>query len=248
MYGNVRGYMKKTIKKTTKTAKTKRIVKTEPQNEEIIFPEESSFAEQTEVQPEINPKKRQFPSLTTITIFLLLGILLGILIAYQGMPIAAIVNGQPIFRWEVANMLFQRYGQQSLQGIITERLIAAEAQKSGVSVTQSDIDEKAKQILSSFGSSMSVDDFLKFQGMEKKDFDNQIKLQLTVEKLLGKDLNITEQDVTNYIASNQAILVATDPAKLREEAANALRDEQIGEKVQTWLQEIKAKASIKSFL
>lgn len=233
-------------KKPTATAKRKTI-------EEPVMDEASTV--ETPVYEQFVPEKknqassvRRFPSFTTITIFILIGILLGLLFAYQGMPIAAIVNGQPIFRWEIANVLFQRYGQQTLQGTITERLIANEAQKSGVNVTQSDIDEKAKQILSSFGSSMTVEDFLKFQGMEKQDFDNQVKLQLTVEKLLSKDLSITDEDINAYIASNQATLVATEPAKLREEAKNAIRDEKISEKVQTWLEDLKAKASIKSFL
>ena len=213
-----------------------------------VVTEDLTFTEEPVDVVKETPTRRHFPSFTTIAILLLVGILLGVLFAYQGLPVAAIVNGQPIFRWEVANVLFQRYGQQTIQGIVTERLIASEAQKSGITVTQTDIDSKSKQILSSFGSNMTVDDFLKFQGMQKQDFDNQIKLQLTVERILGKDLTITDSDVQSFIASNQATLVATDPAKLKEEATNAIRDEKISEKVQEWLQELKAKASIKSFL
>ncbi len=244
MYGNVRGYIMKKTKKTSpkRSAKSK--------NEEVMTAPEMPVYEQPTMplKEDHHTSQRKFPSLTTIVTCLLAGIIVGVLFAYQGMPIAATVNGQPIFRWEIANILFQRYGQQTIQGVITERLIASEAQKSGVAVSQSDIDAKAQQILSSFGSNMSVDDFLKFQGMQKQDFDNQIKLQLTVEQLLSKDLKITDDDVTAYIATNQATLTATDPAKLRDEARNAIKDEKISEKVQEWLQELKSKASIKSFL
>jgi foldase protein PrsA len=204
------------------------------------------YTHKMESQQNIPP--RRFPPVTTLIIFTLIGILIGILFAYGGTPVVSMVNGQPVFRWELANVLIQRYGRQTLQGMVTERLIAEEAKKSGVQITQADIDAKAKQILSNFGSAITVEDFLKFQGMEREDFDHQIKLQLTVEKLLSKDLHITEADVTNFIATNQAKLVATDPAALREEARNAIVEEKVSEQVQSWLEELKRKASIQQFL
>ena len=223
----------KTPKKTKKTVK----------KTELIVDEPKDIQWQEPVPVEKLPRKKSFP-FTIVSGALLLGILLGLVVAYGGMPVMALVNGQPIFRWEAAQVLFQRYGSQTVEGMITEKLIAGEAQKANVTVSQTDITTKEQEILKNFGSNMSIDDFLKLQGLQRKDFDNQIKLQLTVQKLLGKDITISNQDIDSYIASNSGSLTATEPAKLREEAKSALFDEQISAKIQTWLQEIKAKAKI----
>lgn len=198
-------------------------------------------------EPMIAKPKTKSPRYTLFIFVLLVGLLIGLVVAYGGTPVMALLNGQPIFRWEAAGVLFQRYGQQTMEGMITERLVTDEAKKENVTVSQSEIDVKEKDILKNFGSNMSVDEFLKFQGMQKADFDNQIKLQLIVQKILGKNIAISNIDIDNYIASNGASLTSTNPATLRDEAQSALFDEKISEKLQTWLQEIKAKATVQRF-
>jgi hypothetical protein len=84
--------------------------------------------------------------------------------------------------------------------------------------------------------------------MTKADFEDQLRLQLTVEKLLGKDITITDADVTAYVASNGSTLTATTEAGLREEAKQAIFSQQINDKLQTWFSGIKTKASILRFL
>ena len=73
-------------------------------------------------------------------------------------------------------------------------------------------------------------------------------MQLTVEKLLGRDIQITEADIDNFIATNSATLTATEPAKLREEARNTIMSQKISEKLQPWFLEIKEKAKVFKFL
>ncbi len=193
-----------------------------------------------------SPKK--FPSITTPLIFILIGILVGILLSYGGRPIVSFVNGQPIFRWELANALISRYGSQTLQGIILERLIEDEAKKSSVQITQEQIDQKIDALLQSFGNNITLESFLSFQGLQKRDLDRQIKLQLTVEELLLKDMPITDADIQAYIATNQARLVATDHARLKEEARSAIAEERISENLRSWLDALKEKANIQIFL
>lgn len=244
----------KKVKKPTTTLKSrKKTTRVSKKNEEVYdFPLESSLenSENQSFESNVSPvnKKMQFPSLTMMAIFILIGVVIGIAVAYQGLPFVALVNGRPIFRFEIANLLFSRYGQQTIESMITEKLIAGEAQKSGITISQADIDAKAQEILKNFGSTMSVEEFLQFQGIERKDFDNQIRLQMTVEKILSKDLVITDMDVDTFIASNRALLRSTDAASLKEEARTAIRDEKISEKVQVWLEELKNKASIQKFL
>ena len=47
-------------------------------------------------------------------------------------------------------------------------------------------------LVKTLGPDVKLDDLLKYQGMTKTDFENQIRLQLTVEKILGKDVAVAE--------------------------------------------------------
>lgn len=173
---------------------------------------------------------------------------IGLLAANKGLLVAAVVNGKPIYSWQLNSALRNRFGQQTLEGMIGEQLIADQAQSSGVTVTQADIDTKQAEVLGSLGADVKLDDLLKFQGLTKSDFINQLKLQLLVEKLLTKDMKISDEDVKQFIATNGATLTATDPAKLKMEAIQAIKTSVVNEKLQTWFTEIRQKAKILKFL
>lgn len=168
--------------------------------------------------------------------------------ANKGWVLAAIVEGKPIFSWQLNSTLRTRYGQQTLEGMIGEAIIEKEAKKSGVNVTKEDIEAKQKEILSSLGTEVNLADFLKFQGMSEQDFNQQLKVQLTVERLLTRDLVVSEQDIDNYLATSSATLTATDPASLREEAKNAIISNTVSEKLQSWFLELRQKSNVVKFL
>ena len=178
----------------------------------------------------------------------LISLLLVLALTNKGLLLAAVVDGKPIFSWNLDRTLRLRYGQQTLEGMIGEMLIAKEAEKAGISITNEDVEKKQKEILSSLGTEVNLDDFLKFQGMTKADFDQQLRVQLTVEKLLTKDLTISDADINAYIATNRAMLVATDPAKLKEEARKAIVGDTVSEKLQSWFVEVRQKANVTKFL
>lgn len=174
--------------------------------------------------------------------------LAGLLWVNKGMVVAAVVNGRPIFRWELNSALASRFGKQMLESMISERLVTDAAGSLGIRISKQEVEGKMAEIVKSLGGGMSVDDLLKYQGMTREDFENQIRLQMTVERVLTKDLVITETDIDNFIATNRATLVATDPATLRDEARSAIIGNQANEKLQPWFKELKDKAKILRFL
>lgn len=190
------------------------------------------------------PKKKF--SWKMIVVILVL-VLVGLVAAKKGWIVAATVNGRPIYSWELNTALRNRFGQQTLEGMIGEQLIADQASSQGVKVTQEDVEKKQKDVLASLGADVKLDDLLKFQGLTKEDFVKQLKLQLLVERLLTKDLTIRDTDIQNYIASNSATLSATDPAKLKSEAEQAIRTNMVNEKLQSWFAEIRKTAKVIKF-
>ena len=190
---------------------------------------------------------RRIPWGRVAVVVVILG-LVAFFVSHKGLVVAAVVDGRPIFRWQLNSVMTARYGAQTLDSMISQSLIDEQAQKAGVSVSGADIAKKETDLVKSLGSNVSLDDVLKYQGMTKADFEDQLRLQLTVEKLLGKDITITDADVDGYLASNAATLTATDEAGQREEAKQAIFSQDINNKLQTWFTGIKAKASILNFL
>lgn len=191
--------------------------------------------------------KSPMPTAKVALVVLVLG-LIAIFVSNKGLLVAGMVNGKPIFRWELNSVLVSRFGKQTLEGMISERLISQEAARAGVSVSQAELDAKTKLLVDSLGGGMSIDQLLSYQGMTRADFDSQLRLQLTVEKLLGKDIRVTDDEIANYIATNSATLTATDEAGIKEEARQAIMSQRISEALQPWFTDIKEKANILRFL
>ncbi len=193
----------------------------------------------------VMPSFQNAPKTKSWKVPVFLVVLLVLLVAARkGWIVSAVVNGRPIFSWQLNNVLVSRFGKQTLEGMVGETLIVQEARKAGVRVIQADIDAKASEFTQSLGSGVNLDDLLRLQGMTKEDFENQILVQLTIEKLLSRDLVITESDIDTFIATNRARLTATTEAALRDEARQTITADFVGEKIQTWFTELKAKAKI----
>ncbi len=190
------------------------------------------------------------PKFNTKLLYMAVGLLalLALVLANKSVFLAAVVGSKPVFSWELNRVLVDRYGKQTLEGMISEQLIANEAKKQNISVSSGDIKSREEEIVKGLGSGMPLEELLKIQGLSKEEFDRQITLQLTVQKILGKDLVITQDDIDMFIASNRATLVATEEASLRVEAKQAILDSKIGEKLQPWFNELKTKAKILRFL
>jgi hypothetical protein len=166
----------------------------------------------------------------------------------KGLVLAAVVNGKPVFSWQLTQTLKSRFGAQTLEGMIGEMLVADEAKKQGVAVAPEELEAKRAEVVASLGGEAQFEDLLSFQGMTRADFENQIRLQLLVQKLLGAGVEVTEEEIDVYVRDNAATLTATDPAQLRVEARNVILDQKVSEKIQPWFLELKDNAKIMRFL
>lgn len=198
--------------------------------------------------PEMHESRSLWKSPKMIALAIVVIGLIALFLTNKGLLIAGMVNGKPIFRWELTKVLTSRFGQQTLEQIISERLIADAAAKEGVTVTQDEISTKVAEITAGLGQNANLDELLRMQGMSRSEFESQIRLQLLIRNVLGRDITITEVDIDNYIATSGALLVSTETAKLREEAKQAIFDSKVGEKLQVWFEELRQNASIQRFL
>jgi hypothetical protein len=230
-----RKLMKTTTKKHTvrKSSIKQAVIETEP-----MMTPEPAFA------PFVGEQKKQNMMSFWIGTVIVALVIIGTFAYKNGYIVSATVDGQPIFSWQLVGELLRRYGKQTIDGMITEKMIDIESNREGIVISQNDIDARQKDMMKQFGNEVKVEDVLAMQGLTKKDFDRQVSIQLAVEKMLTKGFTVSDNDVANYLATNSAMFTATEEAVLKEDVKKTLQDEYIAKTFQSWFTGLKDKAKV----
>lgn len=178
----------------------------------------------------------------------LLVIIILALIFYlsKGQFIVATINGQPVWRLTLIRELEKQGGKKVLDSLITKTLILQEAKKQKVSVTDEEVNKEISQIEETVKSQgQNLDQLLIAQGMTKNDLIEQIRTQKLVEKIVGKDIKITDEEIKNYFEENKSSFPKDKKLEeVEEDIKKQLEQEKLSEKIQTWIQSLRDAAKI----
>lgn len=225
----------------------KRIVRRN--KEDISFNPSASWQEEKTVSDPVPEPIKKSSSRVRNIIFVLILVLALLFWKFKGYFIVATVNGQPVSRWELTTLLLRRFGDQSLDNIINERLILSAAKQKGIFVTPYDIDQKIEEVKKRLEGKMTIDEALKYQGMTTEELKRQIEIQLSIDKLFDKETTVSASEIDEYLQQNSQLgKNATDPSALREEIKNILRQQKTTEIFDSWFNNIRKNAKIQKFL
>lgn len=196
-----------------------------------------------------------------LLIFLLLGTL-GLVFfgnslvrAWQERTAAAVVNGETIGKGQLERRLIQSYGEDTIQRMIDEVLSLQEGKKQKITVSKdevlAEISEVEKQIAPE-----KLDDALSARKLTRSDLEHQIVVKLTTEKLLLKDYNPSPEAITEYFNQNreplaQAVGKKSDEITLelvKDTVVTQLRDREVAAKYRDWIESLRAKAQVVTFI
>jgi len=175
-----------------------------------------------------------------IIIVLVLG---GLFIFKKNWFVVAMVNNRPITSVELYQRLNQRYGKDVLEGLIEEKLIYGEAAKQKVTVSSKEIDDRLAEVEKQLGGKEALDAALAAQGVSLQQVKGQIRIQLIVEKILGKDIQVSSTDIANFIKDNP-----TAKGLSQDQIKQQVRSQKVNEKAASWLNDLKKKAKIVKFI
>jgi len=99
-------------------------------------------------------------------------------------PIAAVVNGFPVMRFQLNQLMYQRVGPDALEELITKRLIEDELKLKRVKVSDVQVLEKLGEIKTQLGGDEAFNQALTYSGMTIVQLKGQIKWQLGLEALV----------------------------------------------------------------
>ena len=117
----------------------------------------------------------------------------------------ATVNGETISRDQLHSYLETTVGERALGEMIANRLILQEAKKSNITVTEKDIDDIVAQRRAEGGqSAATADEVIKTGGKQLQAYRDAIKNQLTIDRLVTKDVKVDSKALDAWFAKNKA--------------------------------------------
>lgn len=111
---------------------------------------------------------------------------------------AAVVNGEPITFDELDKLLEQQYGRDTLQALITQKLIDQQAKKEGIKVSDAEITKRMQQSQGAY---------------PNREF---ARADIELEKLLKPRIKVTQSDLQKYYSSNQQQFSAPQEVELEQ--------------------------------
>lgn len=235
---------------SVKKAASKKRVTTKPSAEETTSSISSSLKMPSLSLPRFsNPTqtvKNFRPTKQTYLIALIIGLLL---LGYykKGWFVAATVNGAPLSNFELLSRMNQQYRSQVLNQMVNEKIILDAAKAKNVTVSKSDIDQKLSQIENNVGGSQALDSLLAQQGQTRDTLYQQLKLQVTIEKLYADEATVSAEEVQKYIVDNKDQLTATTSAEQTKEAEDILKQQKLAKVFNSKFQELKEQAKVLIF-
>jgi len=195
----------------------------------------------------IKPVKNIRKILQTVLVIALVG---GLLYGLIRVSFVASVNGRLINRFIVIKELEKQGGQKTLDVIILKALVTQEAKKKKIVISQKDVDAEIKKIeVNIISQGLTLDQLLAQQGMTKNNLNEEIKIQMYLTKLVESDIKVTEKEIDDYLASqNSETSITTTELPTREEINARIKQQKLQGKIQTYLEDLKAKAKINYFV
>jgi parvulin-like peptidyl-prolyl isomerase len=250
---------KRTVKKTTtapasrgsrkpatKTTATKAPARTVARKETVERTTPVTTAPTKTTTYSQSPKVRK-AYIALVIVILLLG---AALYYFRGLFVAAVVNGQPISRWEVIRQTEQQSGKTTLDTLVRNTLIEQKAREANITVSDKEINDEITKLQGNLSKQgQNLDQVLTAQGMSKDDLKKLIRLDKLVAKMVGKDVTVSDKEVTDYIEKNkEALPQGADEATLKKQVADQLKQQKTNDKVRAWLADIEKQSKVVKFV
>ncbi|PLR83039.1 foldase [Bacillus canaveralius] len=127
----------------------------------------------------------------------------------------ATVEGEPIKEAELNKMLVDLYGKQALDSLISNKIVALEAKKQKITVSDKEKEAELKTLMDSYGGKEAFNEQLKMSGISKASIEEEIDMYLLTRKLLKDKIAISEEEMQTYFDENKAQFAEEEQVKAR---------------------------------
>lgn len=224
---------------TKSKSANKKTVKNKPTKE--MSSKQNSYSQ---VKPKVVGAKNQAQTFNLLVAALVFIVVAMGYMRFKYLLIPASVNGSPIFSWEYVKSLNQTAGTQVIDQLVVEKLISQEAKKQNIEVSQEEMDSEYARLETQFESVGGLDAFLASQGMTRKEIDNQVKLNLQVQKIISDGVTVTDEEVDEYYQENKDSFEDLSVDDAKAESKNILFEQKLQQQIGSWIQDLRAKGQV----
>lgn len=155
-----------------------------------------------------------------IVALVLLVVVIGALVTIfflQRDQAVATVNGEKITRDELFDTMYSQVGKDALDDLITRRLILQEGNTLGLSISEAEVDEEIDRIVQEnfMGVIDQFNQLLEQHGVTLEAVRNDAKVNLMARKIAMNEIEISESELKEYFAENQASFNIPDEIEAR---------------------------------
>lgn len=201
---------------------------------------------------EIVSKKKINPIfIVKVLLIIAIGIVVFLLVQKnRGLFVAGSVNKSVISRMELNNKMAEKYAEQTLEEIVSERLLEENLKKNNIVVTDQEIQDELAKIKVQYGGEEQFKAALAQFGMTEDKALQSIEQSLGLKKLIestGK-IEITDEAVMQYFTENKESFADKKLEDVTAEIKDSLYQQEIYTRSQEWYSQIRQEAKVSSYL
>ncbi|MEH6946559.1 peptidylprolyl isomerase [Bacillus sp. JJ634] len=115
----------------------------------------------------------------------------------------ATVDGSKITKEELYDELVASYGTDTLNTLITNKMIELEVKKQNVTVSDEDIQKELDVLIEQYGDEETLKGQLEASGSSMDDLKDDIVQYLQTRKLIEPSIKITDEEIKTYFEANK---------------------------------------------
>ncbi len=221
--------------------KTKKIVK-------VIKPLRSTEPESVGTVVHAKKSLSFVSKLVLVALFGTLAYLLAF--KYRNLILAGTVNNYPITRYQLNAKLVEKYGKQTFEEMVNEKIISDQISKNKIVVTDDEVKVEMDKMIKQYGSEDAFQSALEQFGLTPEKAKISIKQSMGFKKLIESStkIEITDQAVKDFFEKNKS---SYEGKKLEEVSAtikDSLYQQELYTKSQEMFTNIRKEAKINSFI
>lgn len=208
-----------------------------------------------EITPKLATQKSSVKLTPVLLVKVLLVVAIGVVVFLllqknRGFILAGTVNKSPIYRWELNQKMAEKYGETTLEEIISERLLDENLAKNKITVTNKEVEDELASIKQQYGGDAQFQAAIKQYGMTEAQALASIKQSVGLKKLIESQnkIEITDDQVKKYFEDNKTSFTGKKLEDVAAEIKTTLYQQEIYTKSQEWYSQVRKDAKVNSYL
>ncbi|MFJ7941278.1 peptidylprolyl isomerase [Peribacillus sp. NPDC096622] len=136
------------------------------------------------------------------SILIIAGIMAFAMISSTDKTMASI-DGEKINKDELYDALVAGYGADTLDLLITNKLVELEAEKAGIKIKDEEIQKEIDVMVESYGDEKSLEEQLEASGSSMDALKKDIVVYLQTKKLVEPRITVTDDEISTYFEDNK---------------------------------------------